>query len=131
MEKQDATAILKELILIKEAENKAEGKLLKAHFYQTYETLKPVNIIKDIIKNLVSSPELKGSVVDSALGLTGGYLTKKVLFGKSDGAISKFFGFVVEMVVASNLVSNADEIRAMATVILRKIIPNYNRAETS
>ena len=50
MEKINAAILLKQLILVKEAEHIVEGKLLKDHFHLTYESLKPINIIKDTFK---------------------------------------------------------------------------------
>ena len=116
------SVIIKQLILKKEAEHQAEGKLLKDHFHLTYESLKPVNIIKNTIKELISAPDIKTNVVNAALGLTTGFVAKKIFTGKSENQITKLAGVILEMVVASKVAKNADEIKSIAGIILKKIV---------
>lgn len=117
--------MLKQLILIKEAEHIVEGKLLKDHFHRAYESLKPVNIIKNTFKEIISGPDLKTNIVDAVIGITTGFVAKKVFTGKSHNPLTKIFGIILEMVVASKITKNVDEIKSLGSIILKKIITQY------
>ncbi len=79
--------------------------LLKQQMHFTYESLKPINLIKNTFKEMVSSPDVKGNLFKSALGLVTGYFSKKILVGSSHNPIKKVLGTVLEFAVA-NIVSN-------------------------
>lgn len=129
MEKADASAILKRLILVKESEQYQKGKLLKEHFHLTYESLKPINIIKNTLKEAVSISAFKNNLVNTAIGITSGFITKKILIGKSNNPFAKLFGIVLEMAVAGKVTNHADEIKAIGGIILKKIINRHSDTE--
>ena len=79
--------------------------LLKQQMHLTYESLKPINLIKNTFKEMVSSPDFKSNIFKSALGLLTGYFSKKILVGSSHNPIKKVLGTVLEFAVA-NIVSN-------------------------
>lgn len=122
MKKAEAAIILKQLILVKETEQYQEGKLLKEHFHLTYESLKPINIIRTTINEAISIPELKKKLVNTAIGITTGFVAKKIFTGRSDNPFIKLSGIILEMVVASKVTNNADEIKAIGNIILKKIL---------
>ena len=129
MKKLQPSTILKQLILVKETEQFLEGKLLKEHFHRTYESLKPLNILKNTFKEIISVPDLKTNVVNAAIGITTGFVAKKVFTGKSHNPLTKLFGIILEMVVASKATKNADEIKSIGSIILKKIINQHNDSE--
>ncbi len=129
MEKLKAAVVLKQLILVKESEHLIEGKLLKEHFYLTYESLKPINIIKSTFKEIVSAPDLRTNVVNTAIGLTAGLIAKKIFTGKSDNPLKKISGIILEMVIASKVTKNAEEIKSIAAIIIKKIINQHVDSE--
>jgi|ERR1035437_3782309 hypothetical protein len=129
MKKSDAGALLKQLIHEKETEHFIEGKLLREHFHRTYESLKPLNIIKNTFKEMISVPDLKTNVVNAAIGITTGFVVKKVFTGKSHNPLTKLFGIILEIVVASKVTKNADEIKSIGNIILKKIINQHNDSE--
>ena len=129
MEKLKAVVVLKQLILVKESEHIIEGKLLKEHFHLTYESLNPINIIKSTFKEMVSAPDLKTNVVNTAIGLTAGFIAKKVFTGNSDNPLTKISGIILEMVIASKVTKNAEEIKSIAAIIVKKIINQHADSE--
>ena len=56
MKKINSVRDLHEAIERLESDQKYQGKLLKNHFTQTAESLKPMNLVKAAIKDLLSSP---------------------------------------------------------------------------
>jgi hypothetical protein len=59
MATQTATERLKESIRLLEMKQQEEGKILKEQLRITYESLKPVNLIKSSLKEITSSMEIK------------------------------------------------------------------------
>lgn len=109
MEKQDPTALLKTAIQAKTLEQAEEGRLLKAHFHVTYESLKPVNILKSTIKNIITAPDLKASLVNTAIGMTTGFIAKKLFTAGSSNPLTKLLGVFIETFVANGVARNAEE----------------------
>ncbi len=114
---------------IQELEDKqaVELILLKKQLLSTYESLKPVNIVKNSFKELISVLDLKKGVANAAVGISTGIITRKILFGKVNNPLIKLLGFILEMGVVNKVIKNADEIKSMGSSILKKII-NYHAA---
>jgi len=104
MKTNNETETLNELILQTEKQSTYELALLKQQFRETYDSLKPVNIIKSVFHDLANSPDINNDLFSNAIGLGSGMLSKKLLMGSSDNPIRKVLGTVAEFAIA-NLVS--------------------------
>jgi hypothetical protein len=93
MGKSTPVILLRQLIAIKESENEADLKLLKQHFVFTYESLKPMSIVKSTLAEVISAG-LTGNVVNAAIGLISGVVMKKVLNGKTNNPLTKFLSLL-------------------------------------
>ncbi len=122
MQTKDPYILLNELILAKEAERKQEGIALKEYFKETYESLKPINILKSTLKKAVSSPDLKSKVADTAIGITVGFLTKKLFSGNSNNPLIKLAGTMIGSFVGSKAEDNAEVIKTMGNILVRKLM---------
>jgi hypothetical protein len=129
MKKLDSSALLKQLILLKEVNHLVEGRLLKEHFRQTYESVMPMNIIRNAFNKMFAVREVRVSIVDMAIGATTGFVAKKVFTGRSDNPLIKLSGIILEMVVASKVTQNADEIKILGSIILNKIVNRHSDFE--
>lgn len=101
-----------------EAKQFAQKQSLRNQFYETYESLKPLNIIKSEFKKFTSSPDIKSNIVNTAIGLGAGILTKKVFIGGSANIFKKLFGSFIEMGIAKLVSGNADKIKDMGKELL-------------
>ncbi|MDO9186478.1 MAG: hypothetical protein Q7W13_10745 [Bacteroidia bacterium] len=113
---------LRESILLLEMKQANEWCLLKEEFHTTYESLKPMNMIKNTFKDMATTPNLKTDVVNSVIGLAAGFIAKKVLLGNSHNPITKILGIVLEIAIANKVAKNADGIKSIGSTILKKII---------
>jgi hypothetical protein len=68
---------LRNKIHILEDEQLENGKLLKIRFVETYESFRPVNLIRSTLKKVTSSSFLVNKLLGPALGLAAGYLFRK------------------------------------------------------
>jgi len=118
MQKQDAIYLLGEQIRLKEIERDTQGVLLKNQLKLTIESLKPINLIKGAF----TSPEMKNSLVDSAIGMTSGYIAKKAVVRSSKNPFLKLIGTIVGMGVASIVTRHPDGIKSIGEKILGSVL---------
>jgi hypothetical protein len=128
MEKITTAADLKKTISELEYKKVSEWKALKEEFLITAENIKPINILKKTLKNAISAPDLKDNIINTAIGLTTGFVAKKTLIGKTHNPFKKLLGLFLEMTVANKIVNNADNIKSVGGIILKKIIYSGNNS---
>ena len=126
-----SVAGLKNSILLLEAEQSIKGQLLKDQVFLTYESLKPVNLIKHTLKEISSSPYLIDNISGSAMGLLSGFLSRKIFVGTSGNLIKKLIGSVLQFGVTNIVAQNSDVIKSVGQTVLhhffRKKIMNSNK----
>jgi hypothetical protein len=122
MQNITSSAGLKDAIQLLEIEQAIKGQALKEQFRHTYESLKPVNLILNTLKEVTTSPNLIDNVIGNVLGLASGYVSKKVFVGTSGNLFRKLFGSLMQFGV-TNLVSNhPDGVKSLVQLILQKIL---------
>lgn len=117
MQNRSSTAVLKDTIQLLETEQKIEGRLLKEQFYLTYESLKPVNLLRSSIRDVASSPYLIDNIIGTAVGLATGYLSKKIVIGTSGNIIRKFFGLLMQLGVTNTIAQHPESIKSIGQFI--------------
>ena len=108
MNKINHTETLQEAILLLKLQQSGQLDQLKEQYQYTYESLKPINIIKRTFTQLTSTAEFKGNVVSNLIGIGTGYLTKKVLVGSTNNIFKKVFGTVLQLAI-TNIVTKKTE----------------------
>jgi hypothetical protein len=108
MKKINQQAVLNEAINLLKDKQAYELQLLKTQFYTTYESLKPINLIKNGLHEVTSSPDVKKTVINTAIGLATGYISKKVLIGTTNNPIKKILGAILEFTIANVIAKNAN-----------------------
>jgi len=68
---------LAEEIFFLQEKNAAELELLKEQFQKTFESVKPINIIKNSLSEIVKFPEMKNNIIANLIGLLTGIVSKK------------------------------------------------------
>jgi hypothetical protein len=116
---------LERIITELELNQRTEWSLIKNQFEATVESLKPANIIKSSLKEIISAPDLKTDVVDAAIGLTTGFVAKKIIIGKTMNPLKLLLGIIMELAVANKVAKNTDGIKSVGNVLLSKI---FNRS---
>lgn len=122
----DPTTELKDRILLLEHRKAAELNLLKAQFNQTAETLKPSNIIKGALHETAQSPGIVNKIVDAGIGVTAGYLAKKVFTGETKVMMKKLFGLLIQIVVTNTVVKNSGKIKSAGYRLVKEMVQSKN-----
>lgn len=112
---------LKKAIQLLEIKQKEEGLLLKEQCKTTYDSLRPINLIKNTLKDLVT-PDLKSNLLDSTLSLAAGYVSKKAVIGSTHNPIKQLLGTVLQMGVTSIVSKNTDSIKSIAATIISSFL---------
>jgi hypothetical protein len=123
MQNITTVAELKNAIEILEVRQEIKGQRLKEQIYLTYESLKPVNLIRNGIKEIFSPKILPENFSGSAMGMAGGLLFKKILVGKSGNIFRKLFGSVVQYGISNFVAQNAESIKAVSHAIFDYLLP--------
>lgn len=109
---------LKESILELEIRHSAEGKLLKQELLETYENLKPLNLIKNGFKDLTSSPDFKNDILGAAVGITTGIISKAIVVGVSHNPLKKIAGSLLQFGITSAVSKHPETIKLMVSSIV-------------
>jgi hypothetical protein len=110
---------LRNAIQLLEAEQNIKGELLKKQVMLTYESLRPVNLIKNTLKDLFSSSFEGENISGIAAGITGGYLLKKLFVGRSGNPFKKLLGSIIQFGLTNLIAQNSQLIKTFATGVFR------------
>jgi hypothetical protein len=110
---------LRESIALLEAEEEVNKKILIEQFHNTYNSLKPVNLIKSVFTKVADIPN---QVMATSIGLGAGVLSKKILVGNSGNIFKRIFGVILELAVAGAVTKNADGIKRQGGDWIKKLI---------
>ncbi len=119
--------LLKERIAFLEDRQNQETAVLKEQALDTYESIKPVNLLKNTLKDFSSQPTLKGNILDGAISIATGYLTKKLIVGTSNNPIKKIAGTLFQVAITTLVAKNSSKIKAVGEVLLKHL---FNRKAT-
>jgi hypothetical protein len=100
--------------------------VLEHHFADFYESLRPANLIKNTFQNVFSSNDSRRNILGSVIGLGTGFLSKKLLVGKSVSVFKKILGAAVEFGVAGLIAKNAGRIKEKGSEIINKVFKKKN-----
>ncbi len=118
MQKINSTTTLKEAILLLEIKQLEEAQKVKEEFHLLYESLRPINLIKDTFNKAIAIPELKGNVLNLTLGHATGFLSKKLFVRGSGNPIKRMLGAALQFGV-SNYISKHPE--GMKTAVMNGV----------
>ncbi len=88
--------ILEAKILALENKRRIKIEELKAQLEVTYQELRPSRLLNRALNDIKEEPEVRGNILESILSFAGGYLSKKILIGKSSSIIKNLLGYGVQ-----------------------------------
>lgn len=111
-----------------EQETEEQKEKLVTQFHATYNSMKPVNILKNSLNRVVHSPDLVDKIVTTGMGVGLSLLTKKIVIGKSAGVARKLLGAAMELGVANMVSKKAAPVKLGALNLLSKIFRKKTNA---
>jgi len=121
METINSAAELKLAIQAKHFQHAIQGQVLKAELFITFESLKPINIIKNSLYEITSSPYLLDNMVGAIAGLVSGYVSKKIAVGTSPNLFRKIMGSLLQFGVTNLVAQHPEALKSFGQMIIEKI----------
>lgn len=99
MEKITHSANLKSMIMALENQQHTEYLVLKTELLQEGQKLKPINIIKNTLAQIIATPDLAKDLIKGTILFIISTVFSKFFAKKLDTPVMKLLGIVVEMVI--------------------------------
>jgi hypothetical protein len=126
MEKISSIAGLKNAIQVLEVQQRIKGHELKEQISLTYESLKPVNLIRNTLKDLFSSQYTTENISGAAMGAVSGLILKNILIGKSGNAFKRLLGSILQMGISKIISQNSEIIKSFIQSVFQYFFHKKN-----
>jgi hypothetical protein len=118
MDKITSLAELKVAIHLLEQKQADEVKLLKEQAQRTYESFKPMNLLKNTFKEAAASKELKDSIINTAIGLAAGFIYNLVIEKITNTKLRTLLSTALMAGITAIADKNSDSLKAFGNEIL-------------
>ncbi len=119
--------LLDESIQLLEAKRDLEVIQLKLELNELVESLKPINIIKDTLKKVTNSTDIKEGIGKTAIGLASGLLVKNILFRGAHGPLKSMARNLMQIVTTGFVAKNAENLKTTAQKLFHGLISKIKR----
>lgn len=109
---------LEDTIQMLELKRDEEVEIMREVFYLTYESLKPINIIKNIFKESVTPFSGKDNLVNTSVGLGFGYLSKILFQSVVKLPFKNLIGSALMLSVENLVAKNPEVVSALSSLFL-------------
>jgi hypothetical protein len=109
---------LRKAIQLLEEEELIKRQILKEHLKITFESLRPINLLKNTLKDISASPELIDNIIGNVAGLATGYLSNRLFVGSSGNVFRKIIGAVLQLGVSGFVARHSDAIKSFGQSML-------------
>ncbi len=112
---------------IHELENRQmeQKNAMEQHFHESYESIKPVNIIKNTLHDINDSEEVKKAMVKAAVGLAIGYVTKLLIDSfvlKTKRPVTSRIGTLIQFLISGWVAKNGEMMKNIALHFFKRIL---------
>jgi hypothetical protein len=126
MKKLNETDALNELIQLNQQQYDNDLRLLKEQFHIAYESIKPINLIKNLVHEVTASPEIKEDIFGNVMGLASGFISKKIMIDENSGVFKRVIGTVLQFAVANVVSKHSVNIKAVGTALFNNFFKRNN-----
>lgn len=116
--KNDAT--LQQAILALEQKKQQEAVALRDQWEYTRSNLNPISMLKEGVKDLFTSSDVKTGALKGILSLGAGFLTRKLVLGSSPGVVRKVVGTLAQTGATSLAFKGTDTLKEKGAPLLSK-----------
>jgi len=103
-----------------------EEKLLHTQLIVVYESIKPYNVLKNALRSLVASQELKETLFESVSGVLTGYVSRKLLVRSSKNPFIRLAGLFVQYGVTNLVNNNSAGIKRTGLQLIDKLVDMFS-----
>ena len=109
---------LNEAIIELEKQKTSQWLILKEDAGIVYENLKPINVIKRTINDLSSSEGLIENIISSLVGISSGFVSRKIVVGKSTSIFRNIFGTILQTAITNLIIRHPEMIKSIGSKIV-------------
>lgn len=117
MTKINSEADICAAILVLEAKQEEERLLMKKEFHQAYESMKPINLIKNTFKEVAQSQDIKDNLINTGVGLAAGYASKALFEGVTHSPLRKLLGTALMFGITNIITKNPEAVKSVTNGI--------------
>lgn len=128
MKNKNATDTLNEMIIVQKMIYDNDLEQLKNQFDVAYESIKPINLVKNLFHEVTASPEIKNNLLSNLIGFGTGFISKKLLLGATHNPIKKVLGTLFEFAVANVASKHSDGIKTIGGNLFKRFF-NKNKTD--
>lgn len=129
MEKQYTAESLKKTIAELEVQQEEQGQLLKEELNNIIGNLKPINIVKNLLKEFYSSENVLDELINTAVSVTSGFVTKKIVIGKSKNQLLKLVGLAIQFGMTTVIAKKFQVLKQNINKIVARFLGDKNEAD--
>ena len=118
MKKVTTSTELKAAILELEFEQAQLGIEIHDQFNLAYNSLKPINLIKSVIKEVTESDDIPGNLLSNSLGFGAGYISKVLIQTTMRRPLNRIIGTAVMFGLQTLISKNPEKIKAIGSGII-------------
>lgn len=118
MRQLKSTEELKAAILELQAVRATEAQMMKERLNQTFESLKPANLLKNAVHEVESSPQLQDKLLTTGVALTVGQLSKFIFQRTSNSPFKRLIGSAIMLGVTNAIAQNPQVVRNIGLVLM-------------
>lgn len=116
-----STNKLKEAIQELQRKQVAESEMLKEQFAHTVEKIRPAIMLKNFGENIVSAG-LRGNLLNATVGLTAGYISKRLFVGASENRFRIVLGNILQLGILGVTTRNPALVRSLMDKLLKRFM---------
>jgi hypothetical protein len=127
MQKINSGTDIRQLILQLEIQQGVELKLLREQLHLTYESIKPINLVRNTFKEVVASEELTDNIVNTSVGLAAGYVSKTLFEKASHSPFRKLMGTALLFGVTNLVAKHPHTVKSIGTDFVNIVKYQFNK----
>jgi hypothetical protein len=127
MQESNSATSVRETILALEAQRARQGAIVREQLHLTYESIKPINLIRNTFKEVAASHELTDNIINTSVGLAAGYVSKTIFEKVSHSPFRRLLGTVLLFGVTNLVSKNPSTIRSIGTSFFNIVIYQLNK----
>jgi hypothetical protein len=102
----------------------AQKRDIQETFTAVSENLKPLNLLKNGVRSVFSG-EHREDLVNGLIGLGSGFLSRKLILGRSNGFVGKTVGKAIQWGMAGLVSKNAEKIKEKAGELIDRLFRKH------
>ncbi|WP_163710598.1 hypothetical protein [Mangrovibacterium lignilyticum] len=120
---------LKETIRLLEIRQSEEKEEFNKQFKKTFDSLRPINLIKNSLRDFSHIIEIKSNVLEAFLPLITNFISGKIMRGKRKNSIRHVIATMVQIAITNFTAKNSHAILEILTEFIDRIKEFFHRPE--